>query len=114
MSDGEPGVGCYPAPPTLSLLRSRCTDAQCGFKALRTEVAGELLSLIEDDEWFFDTELLIAAQRLGLRLSEVPVDWVDDPDSRVEVVSTARSDLRGVWRLMHSPARHLQGITGTP
>jgi putative flippase GtrA len=58
-----------------------------------------LLPLVQDDEWFFDTELLITAQRLGLRLGEVPVDWVDDPDSRVHIVSTAISDLRGVWRL---------------
>ncbi len=92
-------------------LRGRFSDAQCGFKALRTEVAGELLSLVEDDEWFFDTELLITAQRLGLRISEVPVDWVDDPDSRVEIVSTAMSDFRGVWRLMHSSARRFQGVT---
>jgi putative flippase GtrA len=86
-------------------LRGRFTDAQCGFKALRREAALELLPLIEDDEWFFDTELLVTAQRLGLRISEVPVDWVDDPDSRVKIVSTALSDLQGVWRMSHGPAR---------
>ena len=76
-------------------LRSPCTDAQCGFKAMRREAAAELLPLVEDDEWFFDTEVLVTAQRLGLRIHEVPVDWVDDTDSRVEVLHTALEDLRG-------------------
>ncbi len=75
------------------------SDAQCGFKAVRREVAAELLPLIEDDNWFFDTELLVLAQRSGLRIHEVPVDWVDDPDSRVDIVRTAREDLRGIARL---------------
>jgi glycosyltransferase involved in cell wall biosynthesis len=81
-------------------LRGRFSDAQCGFKALRREVAQQLLPLVEDNEWFFDTELLVTAKRLGLRIGEVPVDWVDDPDSRVEIVSTALDDLRGVRRLL--------------
>jgi putative flippase GtrA len=82
-------------------LRGRFSDAQCGFKALRRESAQELVPLVEDDEWFFDTELLIAAGRLGHRICEVPVDWVDDPDSRVQIWSTAIKDLRGVWRISH-------------
>jgi glycosyltransferase involved in cell wall biosynthesis len=85
-------------------LRGRFSDAQCGFKALRRDAAKRLLPLVEDDEWFFDTELLVTAQRLGLRIGEVPVDWVDDPDSRVKIVSTALNDLRGVGRLLlHKP-----------
>jgi putative flippase GtrA len=86
-------------------VRGRFSDAQCGFKALRREAALQLLPLIKDDEWFFDTELLVAAQRLGLRISEVPVDWVDDPDSRVRILRTALNDLRGVWRISHGPDR---------
>ena len=62
--------------------------------------AGRLLPAVLDDGWFFDTELLILAQRAGLRIHEVPVDWVDDPDSRVDIVSTAVADLRGVARLL--------------
>ena len=86
-------------------LRGHFSDAQCGFKALRRDAAEQLLPLVEDDEWFFDTELLVTAERLGLRIGEVPVDWVDDPDSRVDIVSTATDDLRGVWRmLVHRPA----------
>ena len=81
-------------------LRGRFSDAQCGFKALRRDAAEKLLPLVEDNEWFFDTELLVTAERLGLRIGEVPVDWVDDPDSRVHIVSTATDDLRGVWRML--------------
>jgi glycosyltransferase involved in cell wall biosynthesis len=75
------------------------TDAQCGFKAVRADVAKQLLPRVEDNTWFFDTELLVLAQRAGMRLHEVPVDWTDDPDSRVKIVKTALDDLRGVMRL---------------
>ena len=78
------------------------SDAQCGFKAIRADAAERLLPLVEDDGWFFDTELLWLAEQVGLRIHEVPVDWVDDPDSRVRIVSTARSDLAGVARLGRS------------
>ena len=90
------------------VLRARFSDAQCGFKAIRAQAAHELLPLICDQEWFFDTELLVLAQRHGLRIHEVPVDWVEDLDSRVDIVSTALADLRGVGRLVvhrESPAR---------
>ena len=80
-------------------LRVRFSDAQCGFKAVRRDVLDELLAGVADDGWFFDTELLVLAQRRGLRIHEVPVDWVDDPDSRVRIVRTAIDDLRGVARL---------------
>ena len=76
------------------------SDAQCGFKAIRTDCAQQLLPLIRDDDWFFDTELLVLAERAGLRIHEVPVDWVDDPDSRVDIVQTAIGDLRGVARML--------------
>jgi glycosyltransferase involved in cell wall biosynthesis len=85
-----------------TVLRARFTDAQCGFKAIRGDVAARLLPLVEDTGWFFDTELLVLAQRAGLRVHEVPVDWVDDPDSRVDLLPTALADLRGVWRLLRS------------
>jgi putative flippase GtrA len=75
------------------------TDAQCGFKAIRAEAAAELLPLVEDPEWFFDTELLVLAERSGMRIHEVPVDWVDDPSSTVDILDTALKDLAGIWRL---------------
>jgi putative flippase GtrA len=80
-------------------LRVRFTDAQCGFKAVTRGAAARLLPQIRDDGWFFDTELLVLAGRDGLRIHEVPVDWVDDPDSRVDIVHTAVEDLKGVARL---------------
>jgi putative flippase GtrA len=80
-------------------LAARFSDAQCGFKAIRRDVAQRLLPLVHDTGWFFDTELLVLAQRAGLRIHEVPVDWVDDPDSRVDVVATIAADLRGIARL---------------
>ncbi len=80
-------------------LRARFTDAQCGFKAVRADVLPELLESVRDEAWFFDTELLVCAQRRGLRIHEVAVDWVEDPDSRVDIFSTALADLRGVARV---------------
>lgn len=81
------------------MLGVRFSDAQCGFKAVRADVVRRLLPLIVDTGWFFDTELLVIAERAGLRIHEVPVDWVDDPDSRVDVVRTAVADLKGCWRV---------------
>ena len=72
---------------------------------MRADVAHALLPLVEDEGWFFDTELLVLAEHNGLRIHEVPVDWVDDPVSRVDIVRTAAADLRGVWRLLQRFAR---------
>lgn len=83
-------------------LRARFSDAQCGFKAIRTAAVQPMLGDIKDDGWFFDTELLMLSQRRGLRIHEVPVDWIDDPDSRVDILSTAWIDLKGVARLLAS------------
>jgi len=81
-------------------LGASFSDAQCGFKAIRRDVADRLLPLVEDNNWFFDTELLVLAERAGLRIHEVPVDWVDDPGSTVNIIDTAVEDLKGVWRLL--------------
>jgi putative flippase GtrA len=83
-----------------STLSARFSDAQCGFKAIRSDVAQGLLPHVSDTGWFFDTELLVLAERSGLRIHEVPVDWIDDPDSRVDIVATAVADLKGVARLL--------------
>jgi putative flippase GtrA len=87
------------------------SDAQCGFKAIRADAARALLPLTADDGWFFDTELLVLAERAGLRIHEVPVDWIDDPDSRVKVLSTALSDVRGIICL---GARLARGTISVP
>jgi putative flippase GtrA len=86
-------------------LGTRFSDAQCGFKAIRADQARVLLPLTSDSGWFFDTELLVLAERAGLRIHEVPVDWIDDANSRVRIVSTALGDLRGIVRLGTALAR---------
>ncbi|HXZ99945.1 MAG TPA: glycosyltransferase [Candidatus Binatia bacterium] len=83
-------------------LGVRCRDAQCGFKAIRADVARRLVPRVKNRNWFFDTELLVLAEREGLRITELPVDWTDDTDSRVRVAATAIEDLRGVIRLLVS------------
>ena len=82
-----------------TVLATRFSDAQCGFKAFRAHVAQQLLPLVEDEAWFFDTEMLVLAEQAGMRIHEVPVDWIDDPDSRVDIVPTALADLKGIVRL---------------
>jgi glycosyltransferase involved in cell wall biosynthesis len=100
------------------VVGARFSDAQCGFKAVRADVARRLLPLVADTGWFFDTELLVIAERAGLRIHEVPVDWVDDPDSRVEILQTAINDLKGCWRVGRAlatgalPLRELQHSLG--
>jgi putative flippase GtrA len=95
---------CYNRLTQLA-LGAGFSDAQCGFKAIRAECAGKLLPWVKDDGWFFDTELLAIAERAGMRIHEVPVDWTDDPDSRVEIVPTAIADLKGIARLRRAFAR---------
>lgn len=89
-----------------ALFATQIRDMQCGFKAVRADVARELLGAVEDDAWFFDTELLLLAEHNGVRIHQVPVDWTDDPDSRVDIRATASADVRGALRV----ARHF--ITG--
>lgn len=81
------------------MFRTRFSDAQCGFKAISRRVSRELVPLIRDKGWFFDTELLILAEKNGYRIKEIPVHWVDDPDTRVKVMSTAWKDFKGLLRL---------------
>jgi putative flippase GtrA len=80
------------------------SDAQCGFKAMRRDVADRVLPYVTDTNWFFDTEVLVIAERAGLRIHEVPVDWVDDVRSSVDITGTAIEDLRGMVRVGHSIA----------
>jgi glycosyltransferase involved in cell wall biosynthesis len=81
------------------LFLSRLSDTQCGFKAITRRAAHELLPLVENDEWFFDTELLLLAEKGGYRVKDIPVRWIEDPDSRVNVLKTVVEDLRGLARM---------------
>jgi glycosyltransferase involved in cell wall biosynthesis len=85
-----------------AVLRTRFRDAQCGFKAIRAEVARAVLPAVRDEGWFFDTELLVIAQRAGVRIHEVPVEWIEDTDSRVNILRTVVTDLRGVLRMLRT------------
>jgi glycosyltransferase involved in cell wall biosynthesis len=85
---------------------TKFSDAQCGFKAVRTRVFKRILPLIEDNNWFFDTELLILAEKMGHRVYDVPVRWVEDTDTRVKIAATVTEDLKGLMRLrMNRPWR---------
>lgn len=97
-----------------TLFRSQFSDAQCGFKALTRRAAQTLLPAVRDDGWFFDTELLLLAGAQGLRIHEVPVEWVEDLDSRVAIVPTVLADLKGLWRLRTRGASLVQGPQLTP
>jgi glycosyltransferase involved in cell wall biosynthesis len=94
-------------PAIARMLAAELPGVELLRKAVRADVLPELLGDVRDEEWFFDTELLVLAERQGLRIHEVPVDWVDDPDSRVAIVSTALADLRGVARLALTRPRHV-------
>ncbi len=82
-----------------AMFFTRFTDAQCGFKAISRSAAQLLIPYIKDQGWFFDSELLILAEKTGFTIKDVPVTWIDDPDSRVNVIKTATDDLKGLWRL---------------
>lgn len=86
-----------------SLLRAafgvRFSDAQCGFKAISRSAADILLPLVENNHWFFDTELLVLAEQGGFRVRDLPVRWREDRDSTVKVLGTVAEDLRGIARL---------------
>lgn len=89
---------CYNLMIKLGFLNA-FSDAQCGFKACRTDAVHRMLPLIENNEWFFDTEMLLLAERNHLRIYEVPVEWIEDLDSRVKIVKTALEDMKGLWRM---------------
>ena len=96
-----------------AMFGNRFSDAQCGFKALKRSVAQELLPDIEDGEWFFDTELLLLTEERGYRISEVPVDWVEDLDTRVDITSTALKDVKGLLRVRKQRLRRWLSGHGT-
>ncbi len=88
---------------------TRFSDAQCGFKAISREAAERILPLVQDNNWFFDTELLILAEKSGYRIKDIPVRWVEDPGTTVKIGSTIAEDLRGLWRMrLQRPWRNVR------
>ena len=86
-----------------AMFFTRFSDAQCGFKAMSRKAVQELVPLIVNQEWFFDTELLILAEKKGYRVKEIAVEWLEDPDTRVNIRKTVMEDLKGLWRLRTHP-----------
>ena len=82
-----------------AVLATQFSDAQCGFKAISRAVAEQIVPQIEDQSWFFDTELLVLAEKQGMRIKDIPVRWIEDDDSRVKIVRTGLDDIKGLWRL---------------
>jgi len=90
------------------VLRTRSfQDAQCGFKGVRVERVRPLLPLVRNQEWFFDTELLVLAEYAGLTVCDLPIRWTEDPDSRVNIPRTIWEDLCGLARLRLTARRLL-------
>jgi glycosyltransferase involved in cell wall biosynthesis len=90
-----------------TMFHSRFSDPQCGFKTITRTAARQLLPLVQNNAWFFDTELLILAEMLGYRIHDVPVEWTENPDSRVKIISTAIEDILGLMRLRKLASAHL-------
>jgi len=86
-----------------AMFLAKLSDAQCGFKALKREAAQELVPLIQDQGWFFDTELLILAHKKGYRIKEIPVAWVEGSDSKVSITKTALEELKGLLGMRFRP-----------
>ena len=86
-----------------AMFFSHFVDAQCGFKAISRRAAQALLPLVQDNAWFFDTELLLLAEMRGYRIKELPVKWLEDPDTRVKIASTAWEDIKGLLRVRFRP-----------
>ncbi len=82
-----------------AVLLTKFSDAQCGFKAVSRKAVEAIVPQVEDQSWFFDTELLVLAEKRGYRIKDIPVVWVEDDDSRVKVFKTGWEDIKGVLRL---------------
>jgi glycosyltransferase involved in cell wall biosynthesis len=82
-----------------AVLFTRFSDAQCGFKAVSRRVVEQIIPQVVDQSWFFDTELLVLAEKQGYRIKDIPVRWVEDDDSRVKIFKTGWDDIKGVCRM---------------
>ena len=89
------------------MFKVNFTDAQCGFKALNRKAVDHLIPLVKDDEWFMDTELLLLAQKHKYRIADIPIRWIDDPNSSVNIFSTALKDIQGLFRMRKEFQMHL-------
>jgi uncharacterized protein (TIRG00374 family) len=104
---------------TRLFLRSDLRDHQCGFKAFDREALFALLDDVQDRHWFWDTEVLVKAQRRGFRVKEFAVDWEPKGDTKVDLVrdvfGMGSQILRTWWELSVSPRvnRRVGIVAGT-
>lgn len=90
-----------------ALFWTHVHDAQCGFKALTRRAVRATVPLVVNNNWFFDTELLLIAEKRGFKIKEIAVEWAEDPDTRVKVLRTAWEDIKGLLRLRFGGIPHL-------
>ena len=74
-------------------------DMQCGFKAFKRTRINQIINNVSNDKWFFDTEFIIMARSENLKIDQIPVVWVDDPNTSVNILTTAIEDLIGLIKL---------------
>lgn len=74
-------------------------DMQCGFKAFSRKKILPVIDLVQNNRWFFDTELIIISRKLNLKIDQIPVKWTDDPNTSVNIISTAIEDIVGLTKL---------------
>ncbi len=74
-------------------------DSQCGFKAVNRRIVEEIIPKVKDNAWFFDTELLIKAEKKGFKIKEIPVYWTENKDSKVNIIKTIVDYMRSIFRL---------------
>ena len=93
---------------TRNFLRSELYDHQCGFKGFKRESLFELMDSVEDEHWFWDTELLVRAQHAGYKVKEFPVIWRHGGATKVDlvkdVIGMGSQILRLWWQLHVLPA----------
>lgn len=78
-------------------------DAQCGFKAITKEVTEKILPQIKNNNWFFDTEMFVLAEKIGYQIKEIPIEWLEKRQvkrkSTVKILSTVWEDIKGMIEL---------------
>lgn len=92
------------------IIGNNISDTQCGFKAIKTEVFKKIAPYIEDNKWFFDTEIISFTHHLGYKIKEVPVNWeenrYDERKSKVNLLKDSFIHLKNLLRLK----KRLRGI----
>lgn len=92
---------------TMALVDLR--DTQCGFKAFRQAACREIFSRQTVEGFAFDVEVLLLAERLGYVVEDLPVEWINSPESKVEIIADSLKMLRDTWQIRRR-IRHVQRL----